>query len=66
MPNEPVLKNGCPTNLYMPENLKIAATHYARERYGYSLSQLVQRLLVADMRRKRGIARLYPRELTGA
>jgi organic radical activating enzyme len=68
MPKEPVLTGGEPTNLYLPKELKkaakkAAATHYSRS---MSLSELVQRLLVAELKRKRGIAHLNERELVMA
>lgn len=63
MPNEAVLSEGGPTNLYLPKELKREAQRLAKERYNYSLSQLVQRLLVAEISRKRGIAHLNPRQL---
>jgi|GEM_PF-2983910 len=68
MPNEAVLRNGEPTNLYLPKELKSEAKRIAKQRYSrpMSLSELVQRLLVAEINRKRGIAHLHSREVLKA
>lgn len=66
MPNEPILKDGGPTNIYLPKELKERAKALAKERYKTSLSSMIQSLLVAEIKRKRGIAHLHPRQLEGA
>lgn len=67
MPNEAVITGGEATNLYLPRALKAEAKKIAETKYKrkMSLSQLVQRLLVAEINRKRGIAHLHSRELEG-
>jgi post-segregation antitoxin (ccd killing protein) len=57
-----VLTNPCATNVYLPAELKKRARAAAVEK-NMSLSELIQRLLVAEIKRKRGIAHLNGREV---
>lgn len=42
-------------NLYLGADLKSQAKTHAKRQYGYSLSELVQQLLVREMSLKRGL-----------
>lgn len=44
-------------NLYMHGGIKTKGAIIARDRYGYSLSELVERLLEEECRLKRGLLR---------
>ena len=56
-----VLTNPGATNIYLPSELKKQAKQAAKEK-SMSLSEMIQRLLVAEIKRKRGIAHLHERE----
>ena len=56
---------GEPTNLYLSKELKKAAKKIAREN-GMSFSEMVERLLVAEMKRKRGFSLFTPRTMEEA
>ncbi len=43
------------TNINLDRTLKKKAAEVARDRYGYSLSELVNRLLQAEVKLKRGL-----------
>jgi hypothetical protein len=58
-----ILTNPGATNIYLPAELKKLARKTAEEKK-MSLSELIQRLLSAEIKRKRGIAHLHPREAT--
>lgn len=47
--------NGTPTNLYLPQDLKASAREVAKQRYGMSLSDLVEELLRREISLKRGL-----------
>lgn len=47
-------KTGKPTNLYLDVEIKVHSTRIAHERYGISLSDLVERLLRLECSLKRG------------
>lgn len=49
-------RTGSPTNLYLNSGVVSDAKKLARSRYACSFSELVERLLKAEMARKRGIA----------
>ena len=51
-------RSGKPTNLYLNKAIVAEGKTLAANRYGCSLSELVERLLKADMQRKRGIAHI--------
>jgi len=57
-----ILTNPGATNIYLPSELKKRAKALAAEK-GMSLSGLVQRLIVAEAKRKRGIAHLHDRQI---
>jgi hypothetical protein len=65
MARKSVLKNPKPFTANIEKELHQQAIQRSRE-YGYSFSEYISRLLVADMRRKRGIAHLNPRKLKAA
>jgi hypothetical protein len=46
---------GIPCNIYLAEDVKKAAREVARVRYGYSLSELIERLLRKETAMKRGM-----------
>jgi len=48
-------RNGSPTNIYLDSSVKERAQEAAKERYGYSLSELVEKLLEREMSLKRGL-----------
>jgi len=47
-------KTGKPTNLYLAVDIKLQGTKIAHERYGISLSDMVERLLRLECSLKRG------------
>lgn len=49
---------GEPTNLYIRPSLKRTGAIAARDRYGWSLSRLVNELLDRETKKKRGILQL--------
>ena len=51
-----------PTNITIQAELKAAARKLAAQKR-MSLSELIERLLVAEIKRKRGIAHLHHREV---
>lgn len=57
-----ILTNPGATNIYLPSDLKKQAKQLASEK-DMSLSEMIQRLLVAEIKRKRGIAHLHAREV---
>jgi len=54
--------NGEKTNLYLDPAVKKTGKQLAQSRYGTSLSRLVELLIVAESKRKRGIAHLHAPE----
>jgi hypothetical protein len=56
----PATRNGKPLSLYIDPEIRDAGKALAKERYGESLSDLVERLLKAELKRKRGVR--MPRE----
>lgn len=50
-----ILRSGLPTNLYIPTSLKRSSVTAARDRYGWSLSNLVRQLLAREVKLKRGL-----------
>ena len=42
-------------NIYIGASLKAASKSHAKEQYGMSLSELIQKLLVKEMSLKRGL-----------
>jgi hypothetical protein len=50
--------NGSKTNLYLDPHLKAEGKRIAKNRYKTSLSGLVEMLILAESKRKRGIAHL--------
>ena len=48
-------RNGVPTNIYLPEDLKVSGQALAKSRYGISLSALLVRLLKREASLKRGV-----------
>jgi len=60
-----VLKNPKPFTANIERELHKQASKRAQE-YGYSFSEYISRLLVADMKRKRGIAHLVSRTMKAA
>ena len=63
MAKKKTVSNPCATNIYLPSAMKTMARVLAKEK-GMSLSELIQRLLVAESKRKRGIAHLSsPKEI---
>jgi len=51
-------RTGSPTNLYLSETTRAEGTRLAKERYGMSLSELVESLLVREMQLKKGLLNL--------
>ena len=62
MARKAVLKDPKPFTANIEQELHQQATRRADD-YGYSFSEYISRLLVADMKRKRGIAHLVSRKL---
>ena len=48
-------RTGKPTNLYLNASVKAKAVEAAKDRYGCSLSEMVERLLIKEMGLKRGV-----------
>jgi hypothetical protein len=48
-------RKGKPTNLYLNRQIKQQGKTVAKQRYGLSLSDLVERLLLREIRLKRGL-----------
>ena len=51
-------RKGSSTNLYFADEIREKGAKLAKERYGLSLSSLVGRLILAELKRKRGIAHM--------
>lgn len=48
-------RNGSPTNIYLSSSVKTDGRKVAKARYGCSLSELVEKLLLREMSMKRGL-----------
>jgi hypothetical protein len=48
-------RNGSPTNIYLDQEVKRDGAKVAKERYGFSLSELVEELLRKEVALKRGL-----------
>lgn len=57
------VRDGKRCNLYLPKALTSEAEQVVAARYGVSLSEVVARLLVREVRHKKGICYQRPREL---
>ena len=59
-------RSGSPTNLYLSETTRAEGTRIAKERYGMSLSELVESLLKREVSLKKGILNLRRTASEGA
>jgi hypothetical protein len=58
MGRTPTGKTGKPTNLYLDTEIVEGGRRIARDRYGLSLSELVERLIRKEIGLKRGLIKL--------
>jgi hypothetical protein len=63
MPRPSFLKDRIKVSVSMEEALKVASTKRAEQHYGFQggLSELIARLLIADQKSARGLAKNAPR-----
>lgn len=55
MARPPTGKTGKSTNLYLDPDIVKGGRNVAKERYGISLSELIERLVLREMNLKRGL-----------